>query len=182
MTKRLVEHVGSSTLWGSGKSYFYIFAAVAALLYSPAGTTSAAATSSITVGGRANFWRSGTSRLYRAVYMSGRYRNRGYGRYWTGGRYSIGNLYHRGYSRNWRSGSLSFEFWGTPFYGGSRGFILRTRGFSPLNRGWYYSFPNSRGPMRKINRWLWPAILNTEWSYGAWRTTARRNFGRRTVL
>jgi len=181
--KGFANHIGSSALRRLGKSYLLAFVAVVAMLYAPAGTTtSEAATSRITAEGSANWWRSGYSRVYRAVYMSGRYRNRGYGSYWTSGTYSVGSLSHKSWSANYRSGSLSFEFWGSIYYGGSRGYILRTRGYGQLNRGWRYTYANSRGPVRKINRWLWPAILNTEWSYGAWRTTARRNFGRNAVL
>lgn len=34
-----------------------------------------------------------------------------------------------------KSGSLSFEFWGMPYYGATSGVVLMTRGVNPLNGG-----------------------------------------------
>lgn len=129
--------------------------------------------------GGGSYTRSGYHAYYRSVRMSGRYSQRGAGRYWTGGRYRSGRMSN--VSRRIRSGSLSFEFWGMTYYRGNTGYILRTRGYRPLQPGYGYPRPSSGGPMRRFNRYLWPMIGAAEYAR-PWRVRSRVNFRRTELL
>lgn len=143
----------------------------------------AAEASALRLSGTATYSRSGVHARYNSVRMSGRFQNRGAGRYWVRGFYQNGRLSHMARSNFDFTGSLSYELWGMIFFRGTRGYILRTRGYRPLQRGWGYRRPTGRGPLRRFNRFLWPTIGAAEWTddFG-WVFRARRNFRRSDLL
>lgn len=129
--------------------------------------------------GGGSYSRSNFHAYYNSMPMSGRYSERGAGRYWTRGRYESGRMSN--VSNTLRSGSLSFEFWGMRFFRGNSGFILRTRGYRPLDPGFGYPRPIASGPLRRFNRYLWPIIGAAEFAR-PWVVRSRVNFRRSELL
>ncbi len=133
--------------------------------------------------GRGTYSRAGVHAYFNSVPMTGRFRNRGAGRYWRNGFYRSGRMTHIARSNFDFSGSLSYELWGMIFFRGTRGYIMRTRGYRPLARGWGYPQPFGRGPLRRFNRYLWPTIGAAEWTPGfGWVFRSRQNFRRSDLL
>jgi hypothetical protein len=144
-----------------------------ALTIAPLALERSAEATPIRLTGAASWSRSGFHAYYRSVRMTGRFTERGAGRYWTRGSYRAGRMSNVSAS-TW-SGSLSFELWGMRFFRGNNGFILRTRGYGTLEPGWGYPNPSSGGPLRRFNRYLWPMIGAAEWDRG-WVVRSRVNF------
>lgn len=133
----------------------------------------------VDISGWQNWWRSGYTSYYSAVYMSGRYSRFGSGRYWRSGYYQSAKIAHLSSSDWSRTGSLSHEFWAMYYYNGSSGFLLRTRGLSPLSRGWSYSNVKSSGALRKVSRTLYPSNYIVGKTNVGWRSLDRFPFSKR---
>ena len=125
-----------------------------------------------------SFWRSGYSSYYYAAYMNGRYSRMGSGRYWRSGNYYSQRITHNRYTGWSRTGYLSHEFWGFPYYNGTRGYVLRTRGLGGLYAGQYYYGVRSSGALRQIRRYLFPKTYIAGKVNSGWWFLDRHSFSR----
>jgi hypothetical protein len=110
--------------------------------------------------------------------QTGRYRNLGADNYH---RTTIGVRWMSNNSPG-RSGSLSFEFWGMPFYGAKRGIVLMTYGVWSLAGGQYRSNPSVTGNSVFLNTYRFPELNLWEYTNKGWRWRDNLTFRRRNLL
>lgn len=109
-----------------------------------------------------------------------------------GGRY--GNLgsdyYHKTtISMRWitnrstnRSGNLSFEFWGMPFYGASKGLVLMTRPLNSLGGGGSYTNKTSTGHSISLDEYRFPELNIWEHTNKGWKFRDALSFKQDNLL
>jgi hypothetical protein len=113
------------------------------------------------------------------------------GRY-QGGRFgNFGKNYYRratmrtDFITNWssyRSGSMSYEFWGMPYYGASKGLIVMTRGLDPLGAGRYYKGRTVEGYAISPDSRRYPEFSLWEYTRKGWRFRDALSFTNRVRL
>lgn len=81
-----------------------------------------------------------------------------------------------------RSGSLSFEFWGMPFYGATSGIVLMTRGVSPLYARDFYSDVVRGGQAISLDERRFPELSLWEYTLNGWRFRDALSFRRANYL
>lgn len=116
--------------------------------------------------------------LGRGAGQSGRYRNLGADYYHVT---TIGTRWITNRSRV-SSGSMSFEFWGMPYYGANTGVVMMTRALKPM-RG-YQSFANLRakGQAVFLNEYRYPELNLWEYTRAGWRWRDALTFRRPNLL
>lgn len=109
-----------------------------------------------------------------------------------GGRY--GNLgtdyYHKtSISMRWitnrstnRTGNLSFEFWGMPFYGATKGIVLMTLPLSQLGGGHSYTNKKSTGYAISLDEYRFPELNIWERTSKGWKFRDALSFKRDNLL
>jgi hypothetical protein len=80
------------------------------------------------------------------------------------------------------SGSLSYEFWGIPYYGASQGVILMTSGLAPLRGGYSYEQLYVSGYALALDEWRYPDINLWELTRKGWRFKDSLTFTKKTFL
>jgi len=98
------------------------------------------------------------------VSQTGRYSNLT-GAYYR--RTEIGMDWITNHSAN-RSGKLSFEFWGMPYYGATKGVVLMTRSLGALSGGHYNGHVSRKGHAVFLNEYRFPEINLWEKTNKGW--------------
>jgi hypothetical protein len=80
------------------------------------------------------------------------------------------------------SGDLSFELWGMPYYGATKGVILMTRGLNYLPAGSYYAHPERYGYAIFINDRRFPELDLWEYTREGWKWRDVLTFSYKTLL
>lgn len=112
------------------------------------------------------------------VSQSGRYSNLT-GAYYR--RAKIGMDWVTNNSRN-RSGKLSFEFWGMPYYGATKGLVLMTRSMGALSGGHFYETVTRKGHAVFLNEYRFPEINLWEKTKNGWRFRDALSFKQDNLL
>lgn len=80
------------------------------------------------------------------------------------------------------SGSLSFEFWGMPFYGARRGIILMTKSVWALAPYRYHSSLSVSGNAVFLNAYRYPELNLWEYTRKGWKFRDSLTFRRNNLL
>lgn len=67
------------------------------------------------------------------------------------------------------SGNLSFEFWGMPYYGATKGLVLMTHSLSPLGGGRYYRNKAVKNYGIFLDEYRFPELNLWERGRGGWK-------------
>lgn len=110
--------------------------------------------------------------------QGGRYKNLG-SDYYHRASYQMDFITNR--SSN-SSGSLSYEFWGMPYYGASQGVILMTSGLAPLRGGYSYNKLYVSGYALALDEWRYPDINLWEYTRKGWKFKDSLTFTKKTFL
>lgn len=155
-----------------------IMAAAAALITLIAATPQSQATK-VTLDG-SGYYELGTTVKYYGggVNQTGRYANLG------------ADYYHKAtISMQWitnrtskKSGSLSFEFWGMPYYGATKGIVLMTRSADPLKGGSYYFEKAWKGYAIFLDEYRFPELNLWEYTRRGWKFRDALSFRRDNLL
>jgi hypothetical protein len=105
------------------------------------------------------------SYYYSFVSQTGRYSSLGSG-YYRSGTIRVGRIQNNNFSG--RSGTLSFEFWGMPYYNANSGYTKFTRRLSPLYAGYGYSNVVKSGWMKHYGYTLYPELNLFEYTTSGW--------------
>ena len=149
-------------------------AALVTFMASPAGRAT-----DVTLDGSGSYELSSRIKYYGGgVKQSGRYGNLG------------GDYYHKATIRmRWitnhsgnRSGDLSFEFWGMPYYGATKGIVLMTRSLDPLRGGSYYSNKGREGYAIYLDEYRYPELNLWEYTKKGWKWRDALSFKRQNLL
>lgn len=151
-----------------------------ATVLSCAGPCSQSANGGLAMGGSWNYSFGSENYFFRrGADQSGRYSklNKGYYEY---GYYGYDGYYSNSLlntSRSAHSGPISVEFWQTPVYGGSRGYIKMTRGFKSLKPGFEYTNVFSGYGYARLTG-VYGYYVITAWNYSnrKWRSQDRTDF------
>jgi hypothetical protein len=155
-----------------------ITAAAAALITLFASTPESHATK-VTLDGSGYYELGTTIKFYGGgVKQTGRYRNLG------------ADYYHKAtISMQWitnrttkQSGSLSFEFWGMPYYGATKGIVLMTRSADPLRGGSYYFEKKWKGYAIFLDDYRFPELNLWEYTSKGWQWRDALSFRQNSLL
>jgi hypothetical protein len=81
-----------------------------------------------------------------------------------------------------RSGSLSFELWGMPYYGATKGIVLMTYGVWSLAGRQYRNNPSVTGNAVFLDRYRFPELNLWENTRKGWRWRDNLTFRRKNLL
>lgn len=81
-----------------------------------------------------------------------------------------------------RSGDLSFEFWGLPYYGATKGIVLMTRSAGPLNGGAYYFEKAWKGYAIFLDEYRYPELNLWEYTRKGWKWRDALSFRQNNLL
>lgn len=83
---------------------------------------------------------------------------------------------------NKNSGELSFEFWGMPYYGATKGIVLMTRSAQPLKAHRYYNDPEWTGWGIFLDEWRFPELNLWEYTKKGWKWRDALSFKKGNLL
>lgn len=83
---------------------------------------------------------------------------------------------------NKNSGNLSFEFWGMPYYGATKGIVLMTRYAPALKAHNYHYDPYWKGWGIFLDEWRFPELNLWEYTKKGWQWRDALSFKRKNLL
>ncbi len=151
----------------------------AAVIFAAVTTSPEARATAVTLDGSAHYTIRNTEVYYGGgVAQSGRYQNLGSG-YYHNTTYGIEFLTN---SSTHRSGSLSFDFWGMPYYGATSGLILMTRGLDRLAAMSSVTTLSRSGLAVSLNARRFPELDLWEYTINGWRFRDAFRFTQKDLL
>jgi hypothetical protein len=162
------------------KSTLMKITAAGAALFTILGTVSSALATNLTLDGSGFYELKNHYNYYSGgAHQGGRYKNFGADYYRKA---TIGMRWITNNSSSKNSGDMSFELWGMPYYGATKGVILMTRGLNYLPANSYYSRPERSGYAIFLNDRRFPELDLWEYTRNGWKWRDVLTFSQKTVL